>query len=182
MTAKPPLPLSPKTNSSSLISITTYCSLSPHFFPLWPFISHQYILHFDVLDDLLYISGQGPWAADGSLLVLERWRPNLVIIGLQLNYVSLCVQLHGLSLEYQYPELAMQMGQILGIYERIDWDFTIPRNICFMRVRVRMDPWMPLIAGFMLRVNNGDRVWIQCRYERVHKVCTKCGLIRHTRA
>ena len=76
----------------------------------------------------------------------------------------------------------MQMGQILGIYERIDWDFTIPRNICFMRIRVRMDPRMPLIAGFMLCLNNGDRVWIQCRYERVHNVCTKCGLIRHTRA
>ncbi len=45
-----------------------------------------------------------------------------------------------------------------------------------------MDPWMPLFAGFMLRLDNGDRIWVQCRYERVHKVCTKCGLIGHTRA
>uniref|UniRef100_A0A2N9FWA6 CCHC-type domain-containing protein n=1 Tax=Fagus sylvatica TaxID=28930 RepID=A0A2N9FWA6_FAGSY len=143
--------------------------------------SRYFILHFDVLDDLLYICGEGPWAVDGALLVMERWRPNLVIHGLQLNYVSLWVQLHGLPLEYQYPELAMQMGQIMGTYERIDWDAAVPRNIRFMRIRVRMDPWLPLIAGFMLRMDNGDRVWIQCRYERIHKVCTKCGLIGHTR-
>ena len=50
-----------------------------------------------------------------------------------------------------------------------------------MRIRVRVDPWMPLVAGFMLRLDNGDRIWIQCRYERVYKVCTKCGLIGHNR-
>ena len=44
-----------------------------------------------------------------------------------------------------------------------------------------MNPWLPLIAGFMLRLDDGSRVWIQCRYERIHKVCTKCGMIGHTR-
>jgi hypothetical protein len=104
---------------------------------------------------------------DGAFLVTERWRSNLLINGLQLNFVSLWIQLHGLPLEYQYPELAMQMGQMMGFYERIDWDANIPRNICFMRIRVRMDPWMPLIAGFMLRLDNGDKTWIQCHYESV---------------
>uniref|UniRef100_A0A2N9GD61 Reverse transcriptase domain-containing protein n=1 Tax=Fagus sylvatica TaxID=28930 RepID=A0A2N9GD61_FAGSY len=99
----------------------------------------------------------------------------------KLNYVSLWVQLHGLPLEYQYPKLAMQMGHIMGNYERIDWDTAVPRNICFMHIRVCMDPWLPLIARFLLRLDNGDRVWIQFHYEQVHKVCTKCGLIRHTR-
>ena len=118
---------------------------------------------------------------EGGLLILERRRANLVIKGLQLNYVSLWVQLHGLPLEYQYPKLAIQMGHMLGVYERIDWDAHIPRNIRFMRIRVRMNPWLPLVASFMLRLDDGNRVWIQCRYERIHKVCTKCGLLGHTR-
>ncbi len=33
--------------------------------------SHYFIIHFDVLDDLLYICSEGPWALDGALLVLE---------------------------------------------------------------------------------------------------------------
>ncbi|KAK9985960.1 hypothetical protein SO802_030911 [Lithocarpus litseifolius] len=39
---------------------------------------------------------------------------------------------------------------------------------------------MPVVSGFMLRLDNGTRTWVQCRYERVHKLCTKCGLIGHT--
>ena len=50
-----------------------------------------------------------------------------------------------------------------------------------MRVKVRIDPWLLVIAGFMLKLDDGARTWIQCRYERVHKLCTRCGLIGHTR-
>ena len=124
---------------------------------------------------------EGPWAVDGALLVLERWRPNLVIGNLQLNFISIWVQLHGLPLEYQYPELAEKMCQLMGIVERVDCEDKIPRNIRFMRVKVRIDPWLPVIAGFMLRLDDGSRIWIQCHYERVHKLCTRCGLIGHTR-
>ena len=84
-------------------------------------------------------------------------------------------------MEYQYPELAKRTGQLMGIVEKVDWEDRIPRNVRFMRVKVRIDPWVPMIAGFMLRLNDGARVWLQCRYERVHKLCTRCGLIGHTR-
>lgn len=124
---------------------------------------------------------EGPWAIDGALLVLEKWRPNLVINGLHLNFGSIWVQLHGLPLEYQYPELAEQMGHLISFVERVDWEDRIPRNIKFMRVHVCLDPWMLIIFGFMLRLDEGIRTRIQCRYERVHKLCTRCGLINHTR-
>lgn len=133
------------------------------------------------MDDLAHICSEGPWAIDKALLVLERWRPNLVIGNLQPNFISIWVQIHGLPLEYQYPELAKRTGQLMGIVEKVDWEDRIPRNVRFMRVKVRIDPWVPMIAGFMLRLDDGARVWLQCRYERVHKLCTRCGLIGHTR-
>ena len=34
--------------------------------------SYYFILHFEILDDMLYICGEGPWAVDGALLVMER--------------------------------------------------------------------------------------------------------------
>lgn len=70
---------------------------------------------------------------------------------------------------------------MMGLVERVDWEDTLPRNIRFMRIKVRIDPWLPLIAGFMLRLDDGSKVWIQCCYERVHKLCTRCGLIGHAR-
>ena len=73
--------------------------------------SYFYIFHFEYVEDLIHICTEGPWAVDGALLVLERWRPNLVLIShLQLNYISIWVQLHGLQLEYKYPEFTERMG------------------------------------------------------------------------
>lgn len=63
------------------------------------------------MEDLNHICNEGPWAVDGALFfVLEKWRPNLVLNRIQLNYVSLWVQLHGLPLEYQYLEMAEKNG------------------------------------------------------------------------
>ena len=124
---------------------------------------------------------EGPWSVDSAMLVLEKWRPNLFISNLQVNYIAVWVQFHGLLVEYQYPELAERMGQCIGVFERLDWEDRLPRNIRLMRARVRIDSWLPVVTGFMLRLDDGSRVWIQCRYKRIHKLCIKCGLIRHTR-
>lgn len=78
----------------------------------------------------------GPWSVDGALLILEKWRPNLVVSNLQVNYIAVQVQFHGLPLEYQYSELAERMGQCMRVFERLDWEDHLPRNIHFMRVRV----------------------------------------------
>lgn len=72
------------------------------------------------MEDLLHIFNERPWPVDGALLILERWRPNLVLSHLQLNYISVWVQLHGLPLEYQYPKLAERMCQMMGLLERVD--------------------------------------------------------------
>lgn len=102
--------------------------------------SYFNIFHFEFMEDLHHICNEGPWAVDGALLVLEKWRPNLVISNLQINFISIWVQLLGLPLEYQHPELAKKMGQMMGIVDRVDWEDRIPRNIRFMRIKVCINP------------------------------------------
>ena len=114
-------------------------------------------------------------------MILEKWRPNLVFNKLHVNFISIWVQFHGLPLEYQFPEMAERLGQIMGVLEKVDWVDRLPRNIRFLRAKVQIDLWMPVFSGFMLRLDDGTRTWIQRRYERVHKLCTRCGLIGHTR-
>lgn len=50
-----------------------------------------YLMHFELLKDLNHFCNEGPWAVDVSFLVLEKWKLNLVLNRLQLNYVSLWV-------------------------------------------------------------------------------------------
>lgn len=122
--------------------------------------SYFYILHFEHMDDLNHVCNKGPWSMNGALFVLEKWGLNLVLGRMQLNFVSLWVQLNGLPFEYHYPELMERMGQLMGIFERVDLEDRLPHNIKFMRIRVRVDPWSPLMVGFMLRLDDGSRVWI----------------------
>ena len=72
--------------------------------------SYFYILHFEYNEDLQniykHICNEGPWALEQDSLVLEEWRPNLVLNHLYLNYISIWIQFHGHPLEYQYLELA----------------------------------------------------------------------------
>lgn len=126
--------------------------------------SSFYLLHFESLDDLNRVCEEGPWSVDGALFILEKWRPNLVINKLEVNFISVWVQFHGLPLEYQYPKLAERMGKQMGIFERLDWEDNMSRNIHFMRARVRIDPWLLVVSGFILRLDDGSKVWIQCRY------------------
>lgn len=88
--------------------------------------SSFYLLHFESLDDLNRVCEEGPWSVDGALFILEKWRPNLVINKLEVNFISVWVQFHGLPLEYQYPKLAERMGKQMGIFERLDWEDNMP--------------------------------------------------------
>ena len=49
-----------------------------------------------------------------------------------------------------------------------------------MRVRVWIDPNTPLMADSMLRRDDGVITWVEFRYERIHTVCMRCGIIGHT--
>ena len=73
-------------------------------------------------------------------MILEKWRPNLVFNKLHVNFISIWVQFHGLPLEYQFPEMAERLGQIMGVLEKVDWEEHLPRNIRFLRAKVRIDP------------------------------------------
>lgn len=46
----------------------------------------------------------------------------------------------------------------MGIVDKVDWEDKIPRIIHFMRIKVCIDPWLPVIAGFMLHLDDGSRV------------------------
>nr|POE60234.1 hypothetical protein CFP56_25431 [Quercus suber] len=51
-----------------------------------------------------------------------------------------------------------------------------------MRIWVKLDPWFPLIACFILKRDDGQYTWVECRYKRVFKIYKRCGIIGHARS
>lgn len=49
-----------------------------------------------------------------------------------------------------------------------------------MRIRVRIPVKQPLLMGFVMSYDANRPLWIQCRYERIYRMCLGCGCIGHT--
>ncbi|KAF7832321.1 Pyruvate carboxyltransferase [Senna tora] len=141
---------------------------------------NTYVIHFERMEDLYYIHAEDPWSIHGALFHLINWRPNLVLTNLAITEVPLWIQIWGLPLEYQIPQVARKLAQIAGDIMEVDWAPVTPRNIRFMRVRVMVPINKPLVMGLLLRLDNEIHVWIRFRYERIFKFCRSCGRIGHT--
>ncbi|OMO99624.1 Endonuclease/exonuclease/phosphatase [Corchorus olitorius] len=81
----------------------------------------------------------------------------------------------------QQPDAAKKIAKAAGEVIKVDWEDTPTRNIRFMRVRVVVNPWKPLMPGCLITRDDGVDMWVPFRYERVCKLCTTCGIIGHKR-
>ena len=99
---------------------------------------------------------EGPWSVDGALLAVEQWAPNLALNRVQLAFLTVWVQVHNLPLEYHDIELAHFLGDLIGEYVTKDWQPTFPLNIRFLRIQVKINQWLPLVAGFILKCDDGQ--------------------------
>ena len=53
------------------------------------------------------------------------------------------------------PGIARRLAVILGIMVQVDWSDVMLRNLRYMRVRVWIESNAPLIAGCVLRQDDG---------------------------
>ena len=142
--------------------------------------NNNYVLHFNDSNDLFFIWPNGLWSLEGAFMTVDVQRPNTILSEVNLPLIPIWVQLWGLPLEYQVSKMARRIAKIIGPVSQVDWMDSMPRNLRFMRVRVWIELIAPLIAGCMLHQDDSVMTWIEFRYEKVHKICRRCGIIGHT--
>ncbi|KAI8026929.1 Uncharacterized protein LOK49_LG02G02300 [Camellia lanceoleosa] len=141
---------------------------------------NYFVFLFERVGDMHRIFDNGPYAIQGALLIVDYWKPELVLNQLIFDKMLVWVQLYGLSLECFTEEAGVRLGRAVGEVVKVDIDSLMPCNIRFLRLRVWVSLANPLISGFFLKFRNGQQHWISCRYERVCKICQNCGRIGHT--
>ncbi|XP_028120845.1 uncharacterized protein LOC114318182 [Camellia sinensis] len=141
---------------------------------------NHYVFLFEHLSDMHRIAENGPYALQGALIIVDYWKPDLILDRLIFDKMMVWVQLHGLPLECFTEEAGFSLERAVGDVVKEDMDSLMPRNIRFLRIRVWVFLDKPLRSGFFLKLHDGHQHWVRCCYERVCKVCRNCGRIGHT--
>ncbi|OMO74878.1 Endonuclease/exonuclease/phosphatase [Corchorus olitorius] len=139
----------------------------------------RYLIHINNEDDRRRALERTPWAFDGALFATVKWQPNTPLRETRIDTIELWLQIWGLPFEYQFPDMAQRLARSAGEIISVDWEYERPRNIRFMRVRVAINYNLPLAPGATLEMDNGATLWVEFRYEMVHKLCLSCGMIGH---
>ena len=87
-----------------------------------------------------------PWTFDRHLVVFERYEGSKSVQKLQFKTTSFWVQLHDLPFSFLTPEVAVSIGETLGVVA-IPKDRSEIRGGNFMRVRVAIDITKALCRG-----------------------------------
>ena len=48
-----------------------------------------------------------------------------------------------------------------------------------MRVRVTLDVYQPLCRGRVIKLEDGEKIWVSFKYERLPNICYWCGCLDH---
>lgn len=95
---------------------------------------------------------------------------------IDLDWCSFYVRIHDLPLIRQTPEIAMLVGNRLGIFEELDPEGAWGAN---MRVRVRLNITKPLKRVLKIRGSDGEEIVVSFSYERLPNFCYLCGKMGH---
>ncbi|KAG5566021.1 hypothetical protein RHGRI_001819 [Rhododendron griersonianum] len=139
-----------------------------------------FCFHFEDQYDLECILAKQPWSVHGAVLVLQPWKPNTVLPQLQFPSMDVWVQAHNIPVERYYSDLANLLGFAAGHLLQVDWSDDRTRSLDFFRFKVRIHSDEPLIPGAFIELLEGDFHWISFKYEKLFRICYRCGKIGHT--
>ena len=124
---------------------------------------------------LEWVEKSGPWNFENNLLLLCRWRKGLTSTNICFSYAPFWVQIWGLPFENMSEEIGKNIGSKIGSDKRaLQAD-----QAKFLRVRMELQIDKPLRRGGYIKNDEGERIWVDFRYERLPTFCFRCGILGH---
>ncbi|KAF4402323.1 hypothetical protein G4B88_003244 [Cannabis sativa] len=130
-------------------------------------------------NDALNVLSRRPWFVCGYLLIIMPWPAWLTPSEVRFDRTPLWVNVESIPPFYwnrsNLKELASKASPVhelpLGIEDAV--------GLSTLRFRATIDLNKPIFSGFFLRRQKLKDLWIQYRYERLPKLCFKCGMLTH---
>ena len=139
---------------------------------------HKVLFIFDNEADVDHILSTEPWSFDKSLVVLEKFDRNTPLSDLLLDKTSFWVQVHNIPIGFRSKSVAKDICGSIGI---VDCSTIVAECECgsYVQVRVTLDVFQPLCRGRIIKLEGGEKVWVNFRYERLPNICYWCGCFDH---
>ncbi|KAF4391672.1 hypothetical protein F8388_005437 [Cannabis sativa] len=130
-------------------------------------------------DDALNVLARRPWFVCGSLIVIMPWPSWLTPAEVRFDKTPIWVNVESI------PPFYWNLSNLKEMASKASPVFELPQGIedavglSSLRFRATIDLNQPIFSGFFLRRQKLKDLWIQYRYEKLPKICFKCGLLTH---
>lgn len=99
-----------------------------------------FLVSFNNPEDRDFVVDNGPWSINNSLLVADRWYPNMFLREMVVGYIPVWVQCWGLPLGYHNEMVANTLGDIVGQTVLVQDHSDCSSSLNFLRARVLINP------------------------------------------
>ena len=126
-----------------------------------------------------WVENSGPWNFENNLLLLCRWRKGLSTANMVFTHSPFWVQLWGLPFELMSEDVGREVGNSLGRFPEMDKRACQSDQALFMHFRVELPIDKPLRRGGNVVSLDGEKFWVNFKYERLPTFCFLCGKLGH---
>ncbi|XP_042952161.1 uncharacterized protein LOC122289250 [Carya illinoinensis] len=119
-----------------------------------------------------------PWLFDNLMFALKPFDGMTQPSKINFDLVSLWVHMHNLPLSYMEYSVGKEIGESIGKVEEVDAPKDDVGWGSYLRVKVEMDMRKAVARGRTIEVE-GKKLWVPFTYEKLPKLCFKCGCIIH---
>ena len=119
-----------------------------------------------------------PWSFDKSLVVTQSFDRNSLVEELSFDKVSFWVQVHNIPIRYRNRSVAEDICDSIGQVHRSAKN-SEGGGGSYMRVQVTLDVYQPLCRGRVIKLEEGEKIWVSFKYERLPNIYYWCGCFNH---
>ena len=138
---------------------------------------HRVLFTFDHKEDVDRILASEPQSFDKSLVVLQRYDKHSPLEDLSLDKTSFRVQVHNISISYRNRLVIEDICEAIGLADHLTADLESEGG-SYIRIRVTLDVFQ-LCRGRIIKLKEGEKVWVNFRYECLPNLCYWCGCLDH---
>ncbi|KAF4379880.1 hypothetical protein G4B88_021013 [Cannabis sativa] len=130
-------------------------------------------------NDAMNVLARRPWFVCGALLVIMPWPAWLTPTEVRFDKTPIWVNVESI------PPFYWNLSNLKELATKASPVFDLPHGIedvvgmSTLRFRATIDLNKPIFPGFFLKRQKLKDLWLQYKYEKLPKLCFKCGLFTH---